>query len=141
RARLQLQARAAAGRLQPGTHAALRALFDERSQADWRLRAMWALHVTGGWTPDAPRGVTRDDDPYVRAWGVQLLAEGRDVSPATHARFVEMAASDPSPVVRLYLASALQRLDAGERWPIAESLVAHGDDAADHSLPTMIWLG
>lgn len=141
RARLQLQMRASAGRLAAGTHAALRALFDDRSQPDWRLRAMWTLHVTGGWTTDALRETTHDADPFVRAWAVQLLAEGRDVSSATHARFVAMAADDPSPVVRLYLASALQRLPHAQRWPIAEALVTHADDADDHNLPIMIWLG
>ncbi len=141
RARLQLQMRATAGRLEAGTHAALRTLFDDRSQPDWRLRAMWALHVTGGWTPDALRAATHDADPYVRAWAIQLLAEGREVSPETHARFAGMAADDDSPVVRLYLASALQRLPAMQRWPIAEALVTHEEDAEDHNLPTMIWLG
>src|SRR5690606_38132968 len=52
-----------------------------------------------------------------------------------------MAADDDSPVVRLYLASALQRLPATQRWPIAEALVTHEEDAEDHNLPTMIWLG
>jgi putative heme-binding domain-containing protein len=50
-----------------------------------------------------------------------------------------MARSDPSPVVRLYLASACQRLPLGRRWEILEGLVAHAEDAADHNLPLMIW--
>lgn len=141
RARLQLQARAAAGQLAPGTHQALRTLFDALAVPDWRLRALWALHVTGGWTTDALRAASSDEDPYVRAWTVQLLTERRDVSTDVHARLVEMAAADPSPVVRLYLASALQRLTPAERWPIADALVVHAEDADDHNLPKMTWLG
>jgi putative heme-binding domain-containing protein len=52
-----------------------------------------------------------------------------------------MAAKDPSPVVRLYLASALQRIDPDDRWRIAQALIAHADDAQDHNLPKMIWYG
>src|SRR5262249_31677062 len=46
---------------------------------------------------------------------------------------------DPSPVVRLYLACALQRLPLEKRWPIAEELVRHAEDATDANLPLMLW--
>src|SRR5205085_552423 len=49
--------------------------------------------------------------------------------------------NDPSPVVRLYLASALQRLPAAWRWDIAQGLLAHAEDAGDHNLPLMYWYG
>src|SRR5207249_2193416 len=42
-------------------------------------------------------------------------------------------------VVRLYLASALQRLPIEARWAIAEALVGHAEDAGDHNLPLMYW--
>ncbi len=41
--------------------------------------------------------------------------------------------------MRLYLASAAQRLPASQRWDIVETLAAHGEDAADHNLPLMVW--
>src|SRR5262249_3679799 len=53
--------------------------------------------------------------------------------------FEAMARDDPSPKVRLYLASALQRLPAPRRWEVAEALVAHGEDADDPNLPLMNW--
>ena len=52
-----------------------------------------------------------------------------------------MARDDASPIVRLALASALQRIPLGQRWPIAEVLIAHGEDATDQNLPLMIWYG
>jgi putative heme-binding domain-containing protein len=52
-----------------------------------------------------------------------------------------MAKLDSSPVVRLYLASALQRMSLGDRWAIAAGLVAHDEDAGDHNLPKLIWYG
>ena len=141
RARVVLQHRAASGKLAPVTHQGLRRLFDDQANPDWRLRAMWALHVTGGWTPETLAGALTDPDEYVRAWAVQLLAEGRAPGERALGAFAAMARTDRSPVVRLYLASALQRLEPAARGPIAEGLMARGEDADDHNLPKMLWLG
>jgi hypothetical protein len=50
-----------------------------------------------------------------------------------------MAASDDSPVVRLYLSAALQRLPREESWEILPALLAHSEDAGDHNLPLLYW--
>jgi hypothetical protein len=50
-----------------------------------------------------------------------------------------MAEKDPSPFVRLYLASAAQRLEPNDRWALAERLAMHDEDAADQNLPLMYW--
>ena len=60
---------------------------------------------------------------------------------ATLEKFAEMAKSDPSPVVRLYLASALQRMPAEKRWPILEGLLTHAEDADDPNIPLIVWYG
>src|SRR5207244_3630607 len=44
-----------------------------------------------------------------------------------------------SPVVRLYLASGLQRMPPAQCWGVLEGLAAHAEDAADHNLPLMDW--
>ncbi|MFM8292116.1 MAG: c-type cytochrome, partial [Planctomycetia bacterium] len=54
-------------------------------------------------------------------------------------RFADLAATDPSPVVRLAIAAALQRMPPADRWPIAAALLAHAEDASDHNLPLMDW--
>ena len=141
RARVILQNRAAKGRLNPKTHGQLRKIFEKNSNPDWRLRSMWALHVTGGLKGNSLIQALSDEDEYVRAWAVQLLCE--DNSPGAEAltQFSRMARVDKSPVVRLYLASALQRVDTESRWEIAGELVKHSEDAEDHNLPKMIWYG
>lgn len=50
-----------------------------------------------------------------------------------------MANDDSSPIVRLYLASAIQRLPFNERWEILQGLVGHGEDVSDNNLPRMYW--
>jgi putative membrane-bound dehydrogenase-like protein len=141
RARIILQNRAAKRTLKPETHDQLRRMFATDANPDWRMRAMWALHVTGGWTPDALVQALADPDDYVRAWAVQLLSEDRSPSQMAVEKFIRMAREDRSPVVRLYLASALQRVDNTARWKIAGELMMHGEDAPDHNLPKMIWVG
>src|SRR6185437_15711096 len=76
----------------------------------------------------------------VRTWGVRLLVEDR-VSAQTAARLAELGQRDPSPRVRLALASALQRLRNEQVVSVAEALAAHAEDAADANLPLMIWYG
>jgi hypothetical protein len=41
--------------------------------------------------------------------------------------------------VRLYLASAVQRLPFADRWMILQGLVSHAEDIADNNLPRMYW--
>jgi putative heme-binding domain-containing protein len=56
-------------------------------------------------------------------------------------QFAAMAATDSSPVVRLYLASALQRVTEESAWRLLEGLVRHAEDSEDHNLPKLIWFG
>ncbi len=102
---------------------------------------MWSLHVTGGFNEAQLLKALSDKDEYVRAWAVQLICEEKSPSAAAMQEFNRMAAKDPSAVVRLYLASALQRINFDDRWSIAQALVAHAEDAQDHNLPKMIWYG
>ena len=139
RARMILQGRAAAGTLDAGTHEALAKMLGSAIGIDQRLRVLWALHVTGGIGSEALLALLGDHEPYIRAWAIQLLCEDGAPAEAALDRFASLAQSDPSPVVRLYLASALQRLGLDQRWPMAAPLVAHGEDAADHNLPKMLW--
>jgi putative membrane-bound dehydrogenase-like protein len=49
--------------------------------------------------------------------------------------------SDRSGLVRLHLASSLQRLPLEARWPIATALAQRAEDANDRQQPLMIWYG
>jgi len=82
-----------------------------------------------------------DRSEYVRAWAIQFLCEDGEPSADALSKFAESAKGDPSQVVRLYLASALQRLPPKDGWAIAEGLLGHAEDAADANLPLMVWYG
>jgi hypothetical protein len=111
----------------------------EHGESTRRLRGLWALHAVRGLDEKRISRGLAHDDPYVRAWTIQLALEDRQPSAATLSRLTGMAADDPSPVVRLYLASAADRLSREQRAPIVRRLVAHGEDATDHNLPLMYW--
>ena len=140
-ARRLLQERAAAGKPMGKVQAALRDQFEADPDVPRKLRALWALNAIGGLDDGALLGLLDDPSEQVRSWAVRLLLDGAKAPTAALPKFAAMAKADPSPLVRLSLASALQRLDLGDRWPIAEALAAHAEDARDASLPLMLWYG
>ena len=76
---------------------------------------------------------------YVRWWAVQLLAENKQPEPTVLQKFASMARDDSSAMVRLSLASVLQRIQFNDRWQIVEPLLQHAEDDADKDLPLMLW--
>jgi putative heme-binding domain-containing protein len=94
---------------------------------------------------------------HVRAWAVRLLTDnwpldtvlsqrpvGRPEAEAafeSHWGFSTAAQVEKSGLVRLALASAMQRLPITNRATVAMGLLERRDDAADHNLPLMIWYG
>ena len=141
RARGILHKRAANGTLQSSVIQDLKKLFNESKNADWRLRAMWALHLTGGFNQAELIKSLSDKDQHVRSWAIQLLCEDLKAPQEAVEKFATMAEDDKSPVVRLYLASALQRINTKDKWVIASNLLKHAEDREDHNLPKMIWYG
>ena len=54
---------------------------------------------------------------------------------------VKLAKTDVSALVRLALASTLQRLPVSQRGDLAAALMVRQEDANDHNLPLLIWYG
>jgi putative membrane-bound dehydrogenase-like protein len=135
-ARTLLHQRAAAGKLDPSISGKLKALFEAQTDSGRRLRALWAWRLVGGLDP-AP--LLSHEDEYVRAWAIQFLCESGETVEVE--KLAALAKSDPSAVVRLYLASALQRIAPERRWAIVEGLVARAEDVGDPNLPLMYWYG
>lgn len=123
----------------PKVHEGLLKILNENSDATRQLRALWALQVTGGLTEKIALAQLNRPSEYLRAWAIQFLAEDKNISDAAIKEFVRLAQSDPSPVVRLYLAAALQRMPVNRRTDVIERLLVHADDAQDHNLPLMYW--
>jgi len=152
-ARTLLQYRAASGKLDRTlVHSKLNEMFASASEPPKKLRALWALQVTGGLSRDRLAVLLNHENEHVRAWAVQFLCDPSATNafqPQQNAdwklgadvlqQFAVMAKTDPSQIVRLYLASAVQRLPFAERWSILEGLVSHAEDVSDNNLPRMYW--
>jgi putative membrane-bound dehydrogenase-like protein len=123
----------------PQVHAALWRILRENPDVTRRLRALWALHVTGGLTEAQRLALLSDADEYLRGWAVQLIAETRQIPAPALTRMGEMARAETSAFVRLQLAAALQRVPPAQRWEVLAGLYGHAEDAADHNLPLMVW--
>lgn len=134
---------------------ALRTLLDSAEDAVPRLRAVWTLYALGATTPPQLFSLLHNSDEHLRAWSVRLLtddlpldtatgqsrAEAASVDAELLKSLVDLARDDSSGLVRLVLASTLQRLPSALRPKLAAALAAHGEDAADHNLPALIWQG
>ena len=141
RARIILQYRASKTALEKSSVSYLNDLLASDKNEDIRLRALWTLQITGNLPQDRLIALLRDKDEYVRAWAIQFLVEDGQPSPQGLQMMAKRAENERSPVVRRFLAGALQRIDEEDRWDIAESLVRYKDDADDPNIPLMLWYG
>jgi len=69
------------------------------------------------------------------------MEPSHQTSAAALEEFVRAAKTDSSGLVRLALASTLQRLPVSQRADLAAPLLARKEDANDHNLPLLIWYG
>lgn len=116
----------------------LTAMFEGERDPLVRLRALWTLHACGGVDEGRLLQALEDADEHVRGWAVELLSETAPSDGALGV-FETMARNEASPLVRLHLAGALQRVPAARRRGVLEALVARADDAGDPNLPPMVW--
>jgi len=137
-------------------HAVLRTLADSGPDEVSRLRAVWALHVSGA-SPEVLLHRHLGNRPTTtplpteaqRAWAIRLLEDSRSSSTnsATHfdalvtQTLPQLARTESSGLVRLTLASLLQKIPIALRNPLASALLSRPEDAEDPNLPLMLWYG
>ncbi len=140
-ARRLLQERAASNDSLGPAIARLEQILAEHPETPRRLRALWTLHCLIQLSQDRLLELLRDRDEHLQAWSVRLLTDSQPVSNDVASALTELARATSSPLVRLHLASALQRLESAQRWSLVESLASRAEDATDQNLPLMIWYG
>ena len=140
-ARRLLNERSLQRSIAPKAVAALKETSLRDADSTRRLRSLWTLHAIGQFTDAVGKVVLKDSDEFVRGWAVQLLCEDKKVSDSFETEFVRLAKTDPSPTVRLYLASAIQRVSDSTAWALIDALSQHGEDRADRNLPLLLWHG
>ncbi len=122
-----------------------------------RLRALWMLRGSGIWGDEKLVGLLEDEDEFIRLWAFRFLSDEmgldtldgkRPVSLGKNSKNLDRVvrvmnewAEHESPLLRLEVASRLQRIPLGRRAEVAEKLVQHAGDADDHNLPYLVWFG
>jgi putative membrane-bound dehydrogenase-like protein len=127
----------------PGLADKLMALVRGDGSARLSLRALWAIHSTAGLDEAILIELLGSDDENLAAWSVQLAAEDGVLSASFSAACVSLARTTPSPRVRLYLASALERLgvEFEGAFDLARALLAREEDECDPNLSYLLWYG
>ena len=117
-----------------------------------KLRTLWALNAIGEAKPAMLSNLLDHEDEHLRTWAIRLLTDDQPIdtimgprsrpgSPPDIGRFVELAGGETSGLVRLTLASTLQRLPVRQRVELARALASHPEYADDHNLPSIVWYG
>ena len=140
-ARRLLQERAVAGNDLGHAREHLFELYSGSESIPHRLRAMWALHITGDLDEEWLLEQSNDESEHVRVWAIKLLTDDGRVSGKALGCLIEMAESDMAGLVQLHLASTLRLLPLAKRWDLAVPLISHNRHAGDPVLPLMIWYG
>ena len=113
---------------------------------------MWGLHALNKLNPEK---YLDDPNEHIRAWAIRLMMDGQPIdtllgprekglpttNPKLVQKLVQQARIDSSGLVRLTLASALQRLPISLRRELAKGLASRQEDANDHNLPMIVWAG
>ena len=159
-ARLALAERSEEGAPLGEAKAGLKTMIADRDPI-MRLRALLSLKVIGAADEALLRTQLRDNNEHLRAWAIRMLTDDwlldgplgpvvqspgpiervKRAADALRQDLIGLAKSDPSGVVRLTLASTLQRLPVAQRADLAAMLVTRTQDANDHNLPLLVWYG
>ncbi len=93
----------------------LRTLLAADKDETLALRDLWALHVSGGLDDSTALGLLEHPVAAVRRWTIRLLGDDARMNASLHASLVQLATTDPDPLVR----AARRELPAlgGERRP------------------------
>ena len=103
------------------------------------LEALWAVNLSGGFTPGFAGVSIGHADPHVRLWTVRLLGDERVLTEPLAKRLARLAKREPHVEVRSQLAALAKRLPAPQALPIIRALMEHDSDAGDIYQPLMVW--
>ncbi|MCA9039264.1 MAG: c-type cytochrome, partial [Planctomycetaceae bacterium] len=106
-----------------------------------KLRYLWTLFTLNELHDKELLELLNSPEEWLRAWGIRLAVDNRFISSNLLTKFIHLAETEPSPRVRLELASALQRIPRPYRWMVAPYLLRRAVDRDDTYLPLMLWYG
>ena len=146
-----LQERTAVGKLQKETVPLLIKLYKNGNAGEpTLLRVLWAMNAVdalkwelviepSNWGPGELAMHDPASEEHVKSWAIRLFSDDSERARKNLNVLAVLATERSSPIVRLSLASALQRLPLSSREDIAFRLVRFHNDSLDPYLPLMLW--
>ncbi len=131
--------RVLADRRDPEVIFPLRRIIAQTKQEHLALQALWALYVSGGFSPEFAEELLEHPNPHVRRWTVRFLGDDELVTPTLAKRLIALAASESNVKVRSQLASSARMFHVEHALPMVEKLLQHAEDAKDAHLPLLLW--
>ena len=134
----------------------MKGLLSSHNNAVVKLRALWALYACESLSEKELLSLLSDPHEAVRSWGIKLLLDKQpidaidglqsfqvpDAIPAHLLNELKaLAKKDVSGLVRLTLASSLQRLNIAQRTSLASELLKRTEDKGDQNIPNLVWTG
>jgi putative membrane-bound dehydrogenase-like protein len=137
-------------------------LASSRNSTVHRLRGIWALFTMGQLSEKQLIELTYDPDEHIRTWALRLIADKFELdtimgdrrsglastfSEVAFQRFLQLAESEKSILVKLALASSLQRMPVDNRRARLAEKLASQPIPANHemvnqtTLPLLVWYG
>jgi putative membrane-bound dehydrogenase-like protein len=138
-ARRILQERSIAGKDMKVVHENLKQMLKTQTSVPKKLRAMWCLHSTAGFSEAELIELLSHEHESLRAWSIRFLLEKQHASNQLVEKLREVAKKEASALVRLHLASCLQRLPAEQAAGILLDLSQRGQDREDRMIPKMLY--
>ncbi len=118
------------------------------------VRAAMTLVACGQVDQDIAKMWLNSPSENLRAWSIRASLDAMPIDDVFRAHptampidaellssHVSLAKTDPSGLVRLALASNIQRLPLKDRTALAMGLMSREEDADDHNLPLLVWYG
>jgi putative membrane-bound dehydrogenase-like protein len=111
------------------------------------LQSIWLRHAINYGT-DSPEtlgkqleSLSKHANEHVRSWAVRMATDQptEQLDPAIMKELLGMIVDEKSPLVRLYLASAMRNMSGLQRLIMANSLTRDTTDADDRVQPKLIW--
>jgi len=134
-----LHERTVSGNNMDKANEALMKIFNKNPSVPKKLRALWTMNLTGGINDEGLAKLLDHESENVRAWAIRLINDDKKISTKHVAAFKKLAGKEKSPLVRLHLASQLQRMSVKDRTGILLSLVMRAEDKNDRMIPKMLY--
>lgn len=117
----------------------LETIFHSNVSGQTSLEALWAIHLTGGFSDKIALEAMDHTDPYVRFWAIRLIGDTRKASNAIARKLKEMAISESHLEVLGQLASTAKRLPQDVAIPIIAGLFENNFHQEDIENQMFTW--